>query len=512
MATLRAQLDARQPADAPLQEELEKRQGKLKRLAKAEIKTRQTPQARKPSGKLSLLCPNCGKKLSAPKKLIGKVAKCPACRHQVHIPSEADAASPRQAETVSTVDSLRARAAELGYEFIDLENVSVPDSVLELVPESLARELCILPVTIKRECLKVATSDPTDVVTLEKLQFILNCEIKFVMASRDAVVTAIDRYYGTIERETADSMLQEFTETAIDFTHIPVTDTAIFFTDTPVNDTLPTNAGERLIDMIIHLARKDHATYIHLYRKHKDDEIRVFTRVNGDLVEMVPPPRHLWKTIVARVKIMAGIDPHVNRKNLRGCIAYKVDHSEFDIQLRFQPTRDGGVIVMRLGPVDADQYRKRGNEYLESRELVEAAKEYRQAISLDRRDAKSILNTGICLWEGMKSYLFWPANAAIESCKSGSRPQLYIIFVCNSANWPGGLYGQQVRDIVPEGDLKKLFRCIRMADACFKTAWKLGETGSAMLWLLDLLRGTGRFEECKQLHKRASRAPNISAA
>ena len=48
--------------------------------------------------------------------------------------------------------------------------------------------------------------------------FILNREIRIVLAPRESILEAINRYYGQVEGESADSMLQEFTDTAIDFT------------------------------------------------------------------------------------------------------------------------------------------------------------------------------------------------------------------------------------------------------------------------------------------------------
>ena len=57
-----------------------------------------------------------------------------------------------------------------------------------------------------------------DLETFDKLRFILNRQIEIALAPREAILEAINRYYGQIEGESADSMLQEFTDTAIDFT------------------------------------------------------------------------------------------------------------------------------------------------------------------------------------------------------------------------------------------------------------------------------------------------------
>ena len=59
-----------------------------------------------------------------------------------------------------------------------------------------------------------------DFETIDKLRFVLNREIEVALAPKEAIVEAINRYYGgsTTETESVDSMLQEFTDTAIDFT------------------------------------------------------------------------------------------------------------------------------------------------------------------------------------------------------------------------------------------------------------------------------------------------------
>src|SRR5262249_39590746 len=64
---------------------------------------------------------------------------------------------------------------------------------------------------------------PTDFDTMQKLQFILNKDIQPVLAPREQIVEAINRHYGQTETESVDSMLQEFTDTAIDFTETEAT-------------------------------------------------------------------------------------------------------------------------------------------------------------------------------------------------------------------------------------------------------------------------------------------------
>ena len=65
-----------------------------------------------------------------------------------------------------------------GYEYYDLSNVPIPPAVVELVPESVARENAVIPFSEEGGALKVLVSDPNDFETFDKLQFILNRKIE----------------------------------------------------------------------------------------------------------------------------------------------------------------------------------------------------------------------------------------------------------------------------------------------------------------------------------------------
>src|SRR5437588_1339158 len=124
----------------------------------------------------------------------------------------------------ASTDEIMSAVAEFhGLEFISLTEVTIPAAVIELVPESVARENVVLPMAQENGALKIIMSDPSDYDTMQKLQFILNKDIQAVLAPREQIVEATNRHYGQTETESVDSMLQEFTDTAIDFTETEAT-------------------------------------------------------------------------------------------------------------------------------------------------------------------------------------------------------------------------------------------------------------------------------------------------
>jgi len=112
---------------------------------------------------------------------------------------------------VSGIVVAKAQAEAYGYDFITLDGREISPAVIELVPESVARENMVIPLSLEDESLLVAVSDPMAVEVLDKLRFILNRDIKVVIAPVDAIQTSINRHYGQSETESVDSMLQEFT-------------------------------------------------------------------------------------------------------------------------------------------------------------------------------------------------------------------------------------------------------------------------------------------------------------
>src|SRR5919109_525543 len=113
-----------------------------------------------------------------------------------------------------------------GLQFVDLAEMTIPASVIELVPESVARENIVLPMAQDNGVLRIIMHDPSDFDTVQKLQFILNKDIQPVLAPREQIIEAINRHYGQSETESVDSMLADFTDTAIDFTETEATQSA----------------------------------------------------------------------------------------------------------------------------------------------------------------------------------------------------------------------------------------------------------------------------------------------
>jgi type IV pilus assembly protein PilB len=274
---------------------------------------------------------------------------------------------------------MRAMARAHNLDFVNLTEVVIPPAVVELVPESIARENAVLPMAEEDGAIKVIISDPTDYDTLDKLRFVLNREVRIALAPRENILEAINRYYGQTEGESADSMLQEFTDTAIDFTETEqesrAEDEAIDEASAPI---------VRLVNLIISEAVQLRASDIHV--EPFEDRVRVRYRIDGVLVERDSPPRRLLGAILSRLKIMAKMDIAERRRPQDGRIKVTLGPKELDLRVSVLPTNHGQSVVMRI--LDKDSIR------VSLRQLGMADEVFRTFQQLIRRPNGIVLVTG----------------------------------------------------------------------------------------------------------------------
>lgn len=278
----------------------------------------------------------------------------------------------------ATTDQVMSAIAEsAGLQYVDLTEVTIPPAVVELMPESVARENIALPMSQDDGVLRVIMDDPSDYDKVQKLQFILNKDIQPVLAPREQIIEAINRHYGQSETESVDSMLSEFTDTAIDFTETE-----------GGSGTANDDSGDapviKLVNLIIQEAVALRASDMHI--EPFVDRVRVRYRIDGVLVERDSPPRRLLAPMLSRTKIMAGIDIAEKRRPQDGRIKMNLNGRHFDLRLSLLPTVHGQSAVMRI--LD------RSNIQVSIKDLGFGEEDYKRFQSVIKRPNGILLVTG----------------------------------------------------------------------------------------------------------------------
>ena len=173
----------------------------------------------------------------------------------------------------------------------------IPASIIETIPESVARENLVCPLGEFEGRLTLVAADPDDLSTADKLRFILNRDVALVGAPREAVYRAINEHYSSVDGESADSVLQEFTDTCIDFTE---TDTsALRATDNSLSETSAYGAREPVSRS---KARCSFASYsghenrgVGMFYQTVDEGQRMLMRRRDGTMEVLMGPRRVWR-------------------------------------------------------------------------------------------------------------------------------------------------------------------------------------------------------------------------
>lgn len=270
----------------------------------------------------------------------------------------------------------KAMAKAGGLEYVKLEGIEIPQAIVTIVPESIAREHAVLALSDDDGVLKVVMADPDDLEAIDKLQFIVNRKIRVALAPKEAILTAVNKLYAQ-EDETA-RMMQEVSDQAIDFSEMggmSESDEAVDETSAPVI---------RLVQMIITEAVTSRASDIHV--EPFEDRVRIRYRIDGVLSERDSIPKRLLGAVLSRIKILAKIDIAERRRCQDGRIKVTVGSKELDLRVSVMPSSHGQTVVMRL--LDKDNIKVGLKQLGMSEEIM------RQMNALIRRPNGIILVTG----------------------------------------------------------------------------------------------------------------------
>jgi general secretion pathway protein E len=216
-----------------------------------------------------------------------------------------------------------------------LRKKSADQDVLRLVPESVARKYNAFPLSTDGKVLRVAMSNPADIIALEALASRSQMRIEPELATVEEVSEAIDFNYKSFDEiEKQISNIEAAEETENKLTKQLAIDTA---TEAPVAQAL---------NLIIDEAVKARASDIHL--EPGEDKMRVRFRIDGALQEMFTLPLITTSSLISRIKIMASMNIADHQRPQDGQFSVKTKGRVIDIRVAMVGTVYGEMAVLRL--------------------------------------------------------------------------------------------------------------------------------------------------------------------
>lgn len=236
-------------------------------------------------------------------------------------------------------DIAEALSLQLGFEYVNLSTVHIPDNVLSLINESVLRKHLMIPYAFVPNTInqvKVAMVDPMDMSAIDDFSIVTNLLVVPSVATTRDILIALDRYYGDTETIKA---AQEYAREREDLA------AKLAEGDLSSQD-VQSSPVVQLVTSMVEQAARQRASDIHI--EAKEDSVRVRFRIDGSLYEKFTYSIHLLPAIMARLKIIGGMDIAEKRKPQDGRFTIMVYKREYDIRVSVLPTVYGEKCVMRL--------------------------------------------------------------------------------------------------------------------------------------------------------------------
>ena len=106
---------------------------------------------------------------------------------------------------VTERDLVRARAAQIGMDFIDVRSERPSPAVLALITQDLAQRQVLLPLSLEQDTLKVAMAEPTNHLAIEEVAGVTGKQVTAVAAYRPDVLESIPQAYARAASAAADN-------------------------------------------------------------------------------------------------------------------------------------------------------------------------------------------------------------------------------------------------------------------------------------------------------------------
>lgn len=238
---------------------------------------------------------------------------------------------------VSEDDIASALAKQFSLGYVDLDNTDIPESVAKLVPDEIIKKHQVIPLGQDNGKLKLIISNPLDLDTLDLVRFSLNKDLECYLASPSKIRNYINRALDEV-RSSIDQTTEELQSEGIAIAdQIKKADAADDSDDGPVI---------KLCNLIIDEAVTMGASDIHI--EAMSNRLRVRYRVDGVCIERDTIPKHMQSPLIARMKILSGMDIAERRIPQDGRIKRNINGVDIDFRVSVLPGYHGPSIVLRI--------------------------------------------------------------------------------------------------------------------------------------------------------------------
>uniref|UniRef100_A0A7C4AK66 Type II/IV secretion system protein n=1 Tax=Thermodesulfovibrio aggregans TaxID=86166 RepID=A0A7C4AK66_9BACT len=218
-------------------------------------------------------------------------------------------------------------AIQQGLEYIDVRNYPLQSELLKVFPKNIAESAKFLPIEETDGVVKIAVTDPSNIVALDKVKSITGKRAKPYLTDEDGFFDTLEKAYYFLENPT-----EKIIEDAVNITLR--------------SGVTPPERFPQIIDALMAEGIRRGATDIHITIN--AGVVSIFYRVDGILQEGYFLPKSMHTGVVSRIKILSRLDIAEQRLPQDGSFIFSFIGKKYEIRVSTIPTVEGESVVLRL--------------------------------------------------------------------------------------------------------------------------------------------------------------------
>jgi general secretion pathway protein E len=217
----------------------------------------------------------------------------------------------------------------------------VDPALIGKVPIAFARRYHVLPVRVEDGRVLVAMADPFETAALDDLRLLLGRDVAAAVTSSKTLLACLNQVYDHAQPASAEKVIEDLAESG------PL-DRVAGELDEPRDLLDATDEAPiiQLVNSLLFQAVRQRASDIHFEVFERGLVVRY--RIDGLLYPVLTPPKRLQASIIARIKILAGLNIAEKRLPQDGRFTIRTGGKDVDLRVSVLPTSHGERVVLRI--------------------------------------------------------------------------------------------------------------------------------------------------------------------
>ncbi|MFH1853865.1 MAG: ATPase, T2SS/T4P/T4SS family [Candidatus Omnitrophota bacterium] len=235
---------------------------------------------------------------------------------------------------------LSAMSSAFNIPAVNLARYKIEKDIVGLIPEKMSRQYSVIAICRLANTIVVAMADPLNIFAIDDLKTVTRLNIEPVLSTETDIHKAIDKFYASESRALSD-IIKGQSDTDLEVIGVPkeefdISEAALEGQTQPI---------VRIVSLILVEALRRRASDIHI--EPEESDVRVRYRIDGNLQETLKIPKKNQNAVLARLKIMSGMDITESRIPQDGRFKIRLKDKEVDFRVSALPTTFGGKMVLR---------------------------------------------------------------------------------------------------------------------------------------------------------------------